>query len=330
MSQTAIKISVIIPAYNSGEYLRRSVSSVLAQTRPEDEIIVVDDGSSDDTDEVAKDFGEKIRYIHQDNAGPGVARNTGIQAATGNWIAFLDADDEWLPGHLQAQSELLARHPDLAWSTGNYLTCLCDEDRRGPKVSPAKAKALLNGKDFFDDYFVALRAGVWGCTNTMIIQREVLLAAGLFRPGWQIAEDLDLWWRIAHRRPRIGYLPKPLAVYHMGIPDTVSQGHLELNLYIDLIERHLELAAKAGRLEIFRGFAAGMLRQWMRSMLFTQRAADIRHLLARFGDLFSSGYKARMRLLTAFPAITAKGCHAISWLVRGLKLRKQVVRKPKS
>ncbi|MCH9023264.1 MAG: hypothetical protein IID32_10960 [Planctomycetes bacterium] len=141
-----------------------------------------------------------------------------------------------------------------------------------------------------------------------------------------------MWWRIAHRWPRIGYNPEPLAVYHMGGPDSLSQGHFDQSLndvLIDLIERHLALAAKANRLEPFRSFSGFMLRKWIRSMLFAKRAGDIGSLLERFGDLFSSGYKRRMRVLTAFPSVTAKGCHAISWLVRGLKMRKNVVRKPR-
>lgn len=93
----SITVSVVIPAYNAGEYLGRAIDSVLAQTQPAAEIIVVDDGSADNTADVAQGYGERIRFIQQENAGASVARNTGIEAAASEWIAFLDADDEWLP-----------------------------------------------------------------------------------------------------------------------------------------------------------------------------------------------------------------------------------------
>ncbi|MHC5139531.1 MAG: glycosyltransferase family 2 protein, partial [Planctomycetota bacterium] len=102
-----LTISAVIPAYNAAKYIARSIDSVLAQTHPVDEIVIVDDGSTDNTAAIIKDYGDKVRYIHQPNAGVSAARNTGIEAATGNWIAFLDADDEWLPEKIKRQVENL-------------------------------------------------------------------------------------------------------------------------------------------------------------------------------------------------------------------------------
>ncbi len=87
-------VSVVIPAYNAEKYIGRAIDSVLAQTRQPDEIIVVDDGSTDNTPNAIKSYGSKVYYIHQENGGASVARNTGIEAAKSEWIAFLDADDE--------------------------------------------------------------------------------------------------------------------------------------------------------------------------------------------------------------------------------------------
>ncbi|MCH9021987.1 MAG: glycosyltransferase family 2 protein [Planctomycetes bacterium] len=330
MNPLSTTVSVVIPAYNVARHIGRAIESVLGQSLRADELIVVDDGSSDQTAEVVKGYGSAVRYIHQDNGGASVARNTGIQAASGEWIAFLDGDDEWLEGYLEKQLALLENNPELVWTTGNFYRCLCGQGGKGVEVAPHKARKFLAGRDYAEDYFTAHQAGVRGWTGTVVVKRQVVLEAGLFRTGQLQANDLDMWWRIAYRWPRIGYLPEPLAVYHMGVPDTLSQGRFDLALFTDLIGRHLELAAKADRLETFRGFAAFMLSGWMRSMLFAKRAADIRRLLERFDDLFTSRYKVRMRLLTAYPSVTAKGCHAISWVVRGLKLRKRVERKPRS
>ncbi|MHC5141971.1 MAG: glycosyltransferase family 2 protein, partial [Planctomycetota bacterium] len=123
-----MKISVVIPAYNAEKHIARAIESVLAQTRPADEVIVIDDGSSDATAEVVRSFGDKVIFIQQENAGASVARNAGIEAATSDWIAFLDADDEWLPNKLQLQVEHFKRNPDLLWATGNYVNCQCGRD----------------------------------------------------------------------------------------------------------------------------------------------------------------------------------------------------------
>jgi glycosyltransferase involved in cell wall biosynthesis len=114
-----MKISAVIPAYNCEAHIARAIDSVLNQTHPADEIIIVDDGSSDDTVQAVRSYGDKVTLIQQENAGASAARNTGIEAATGNWIAFLDADDEWLPDMLQRQTDILTQHPHLVWTTGN-------------------------------------------------------------------------------------------------------------------------------------------------------------------------------------------------------------------
>ncbi len=125
----SITVSAVIPAYNAAKYVERAIESVLAQTRKADEIIVVDDGSTDNTADVVRQFGDKVKFIRQENAGASVARNTGIEAATSEWISFLDADDEWLPEKLKLQTEHLQRNPDLAWTTGNYIRCHCQATR---------------------------------------------------------------------------------------------------------------------------------------------------------------------------------------------------------
>ena len=104
-SANSIRISAVIPAYNCEKYIGRAIQSVLSQTRPVDEIIVVDDGSTDTTAEIVRSFGDKVKLIQQENAGECAARNTGIKAASCQWVAFLDADDEWLPEKIERSEE---------------------------------------------------------------------------------------------------------------------------------------------------------------------------------------------------------------------------------
>lgn len=322
------KITAVIPAYNNGDYLCRSINSVLAQTRPADEIIVVDDGSTDGTAEKIKSFGLKVKYLHQNNAGASAARNTGIQAATGNWIAFLDADDEWLPHHLQTQVDLLARNPHLAWSTGNYYRCLCEENRRKPHLEINKAKSIAQEKDTFQNYFHAFFRDAGGCTDTMLIKKSALLEAGLFNTRQPRANDMDMWWRIAYRWPEVGYVSEPLAIYHLNIAESISHTYKGGQMYTDLLTRHLRLAKQHEMSDHFEPCAARMIHSWIRSMLFDQRAQDIQQLLELFDKILSWKYRSFIKLLITFPRLTALGCHSISKIVRTLHLRKQLVRRP--
>lgn len=323
-----LRISVVIPAYNSAAHIGRAIDSVLAQTRPADEIIVVDDGSTDATADVIRAYGPKIRLIPQANTGASAARNAGINAATGDWIAFLDADDEWLPSKIERQIEILNCHPGLVWVSGNSISCSCTENRQAPDVQPEKARQQLNGKGFFEDFLVAYRNGIWGNTDTKLVRRDVLIVAGLFDDTLKKAEDIDLWWRIAYRYPKIGFSAEPLAVYHRGTPDSLNKNKMQGAFFAGLITRHLSLAEQFNRQDVFRPLAAHLLRGWMRSMLFTAQAEDIRLLLNEFSSLFPRWYHLWMRFLTTFPDMTASGCHLISKIIRRLKLRRRVVLPP--
>ena len=319
-------ISVVIPAYNSARYIARTIESVLSQTLPADEIIIVDDGSTDDTAGVVAKFESKVKYIHQTNAGASVARNTGIEAAAGDWIAFLDSDDEWLPCKLRLQTELLERNPDLIWTTGNYLTCVCSQNLQAPLLEPARAKELLEGKEYSQNYFQALPNSLDGWTGTMLIRRDALFEAGLFRPGQLRGNDYDMWWRIAYRWPKIGCLAEPSAIYHLDVEGSIIRKHTDSSISCELIARHLELADKQGRLDDFRPCAIYLLKRWMRGMLFEEQGPGIRQMLKQFGYLLSAPYKALMWTLTIFPKMTAIACRTIGRVIRLLGLRKQLVR----
>ncbi len=328
MKQDNIRTSAVIPAYNSECHIARAIESVLTQTRPVDEIIVVDDGSTDKTSEVVKHYGEKVRYIYQDNAGASVARNTGIEAASGDWIAFLDGDDEWLTDKIKLQTELLIRNPDLVWVTSNYITCSCYENRRAPRINPDQARKLLCSKEYVADYFQAYLAGLGGNTDTMMIRKDVLVEVGMFRPGQRKANDLDCWWRIAYRYPQIGYVAESGAIYHLTIPQSISKKKAKWEHYAELLHRHLGYSRNNGQEESFSFFAGTLLKGWLRSMLFEARRDDIRHLLREFSGLIPLWYRCLMCGLTVFPHVTQKLCLLASRVIRILHLRRRVVVPP--
>jgi len=332
-SEVKYRISVVIPAYNIGKFVGRAIESVLAQTRGPDEIIVVDDGSTDETAAQIKKFGAKVKYIYQDNAGPGAARNTGIKAAGGEWVAFLDGDDEWLPDNLKLQTDLLNRNPDIFWSVGNYNSCLYDEKRSTPYLVPEKVKTLMRGKDYFDDYFDAFMFGAHGCTDTILVKRELLQEIGLFLPGIPFGEDIDLWFRLAIRRPKVGYVCQPIAVYYLHHPGSLIEStktQQKMKVVCELVEQNLRLAEQYNRTEKYRQCAGFYLRRFIRSCLFNDSLAPvIRDMLKRLDDFFPPGYKMFIWTLLCFPRTTAAGLHLISRIVRLLNLRRRVVRRPK-
>ena len=321
-------ITAVIPAYNSAAHIERAIDSALAQTRPADEIIVVDDGSTDATAAIVRSYGDKVHLVQQANAGAAAARNTGITAAAGDWIAFLDADDEWLPHRLAVQTEILKHHPELVWVSGNAISCSCSENRQAPEMPPEKIRQELNGGMVLDDFLIGYLKGIRGNTDTKLIRRDVLCDAGIFDPSLKIAEDIELWWKIAYRYPAVGFAAEPLAIYHLATPQSLNKSQMQGRFYAHLMHRHLALAEQFGRLDSFRPLATHLLRGWMRSMLFDARAEDIRLILNEFDSLFPMEYRCWMRLLTTFPETTAAGCRALSKIIRRFHLRRRVVLPP--
>lgn len=297
-------ISVVIPAYNAGPYIGRAIESVLNQTVLPAEILIVDDGSTDNTIEVVGSYGNRVRLIEQANAGASAARNAGIEAATGEWIAFLDGDDEWIPEKLERQIELLARHPDLVWAMSNYFTCFCDPTHRRTVHDQGRSEKRLAGREYYEDYFDAYKAGTSGNTNTMLIRRDVLFEAGLFRVDQPRMNDEDMWFRIAYRHPKIGYAAEPLAIYHRGVGGSIVKSHNHPEIVIELIKRHLTLATELGRADVFRSVASTITKMWIHWSWEDRRAFQIRLLLKELGFLLPRWYKLATYLLTIFPGLT--------------------------
>jgi glycosyltransferase involved in cell wall biosynthesis len=284
-------ISAVIPACNAEGVIGRAVESVLSQTLPAAEILVIDDGSTDRTAGAVAPFGDKVRYIRQENAGASAARNRGIQEARGRWIAFLDADDQWLPDRLLRQVDLLGRHPDLRWITGNFYRCDCGRGHRQrfditPQQQTCIRKALRGG-EVLDSYFAAHRLGAIGCTDTMLVRKDLLEEAGLFLAGQKRLNDVDLWLRMAYRGARIGYVFQPLAVYHMGVAGSILKAHRQAEHIEQFLQRHFQLAEQAGMAEAFRPCAAQMLGWWVGQRMAEGDGRQMRYLLNKYKHLFS-------------------------------------------
>lgn len=205
------RISVIIPTYNRRDLITEAIDSALAQTFTDYEVIVVDDGSTDDTLQQLRRYGDRIRYQFQDNRGVAAARNAGIRMARGEFVCFLDSDDLWKPEKLAVQIRFAEAHPEygLIASEQQYF----DADGKEMNHSKAAMYRIRNGM-----VVEHLLFGNWIPTSTVMLRRECLEAVGGFDEDvGQFGEDWLLWMKVAARYP-IYFIPEPLAVYrfHSG------------------------------------------------------------------------------------------------------------------
>ena len=250
-----MKFSVIIPLYNKAPYIRKALESVLAQTYTDYELIIIDDGSTDGSAEIAEAFLQDLpasrlsplafRLIRQANSGVSAARNNGFSVSSAEYIAFLDADDWWEPTYLERMAQLIADYPDAGLYTCNYVY-----------YKPGKTHVALNIPTGYINYPKAYYESnaMPVLTDTAMIPRHVYEKMGGFPVGIKLGEDFLLWSKIALRYP-VAFLNEPLAWYNNDVPATLRATR---NLHAP--EHHmlfrLELAfgdifeAKGERLEV--------------------------------------------------------------------------------
>jgi len=230
-----VKVSVIIPSYNRVKLLDRAIRSVLRQTAACAEIIVVDDGSTDQTAECVRNLAETsdipIHYFHQDNMGPAAARNLGIQQAQSALIAFLDSDDHWRKDKLACQLGAMQEYPGvlISYTREQWL-------REGVHLNQKKKHIPRHG----DIFAQCLQFCVVGM-STVMARKELFEEAGCFSPDFRCCEDYDFWLRVSCRYPFF-LVDKPLTIKEGGREDQVSsQYRIGMDrLHIQAITRLLE------------------------------------------------------------------------------------------
>lgn len=207
----ALPVSVIIPAYNRAHCLPRALDSVLGQTRPAAEIIVMDDGSSDHSAELLARKYPEVRYLYQHNQGVSAARNRAIEQSTQDWIALLDSDDAWLPEKLEQQFAAVQEKPA-------YKICHTEEIwiRRGRRVNAMNKHKKHGGRIY--QHCLPLCAM---SPSSILIHRSIFDEVGLFDESLPACEDYDLWLRICSRWPVL-FLPTPLIEKYGGHEDQLS------------------------------------------------------------------------------------------------------------
>lgn len=222
-------MSVVIPVHNRADKLKTALLSVYEQTCQPDEVIVVDDGSTDDLSLLKKKY-PQVHWIHQSHQGVSAARNAGIKQASGKWIAFLDSDDRWIPEKLEKQFALLANSPHLRiiHSKEQWI-------RHGQEIDSEKYLTYPDGEFFLP----SLEKCVVG-PSTVLVERKPLEEVGGFDENLPVCEDYDLWLRIARKYP-IGLCPERLTIKTGGHGDQLSTRYWGMDRFrITALKKHLD------------------------------------------------------------------------------------------
>jgi len=207
-----MKISVIIPTFNRKKTLARAIQSVINQSLSPFEILIIDDGSNDGTEEWVKENFQNIKYIYQNNRGVSSARNIGIENANGDWVAFLDSDDEWLSNKLHEQVIAIESNPKIKFFHTNEIWI-----RNGVRVNQMK-KHKKYGGHIFEKCLDICRVS----PSSVLIQKEVFDNIGVFDESLRVCEDYDLWLRITSKYPVV-FLDVPLIYKYGGHADQLSK-----------------------------------------------------------------------------------------------------------
>jgi glycosyltransferase involved in cell wall biosynthesis len=272
-------VSVVIPAYNAGTTIAKTIESVLRQTTPVQEVIVVNDGSKDDTAEVIASFGDSVTLVNQENKGVSDARNHGVSHAKTNWIAFLDADDLWNPEKIESQVNFLMQHPDVSWCATRYFQCIGDTKAISRYPEPVPNNVESAGKVIHSLKSIATGANIW--ISTILIRKSLVLEAGGFHTKLSSTADNDLWFRVGKLQKSIAYLNQPLA-YYMIDPDGMSRTETKKISparfeFFERLARHIEDSPQEDR-AIFESIFDRYAGQYMRNLAKAENLSESKAL----------------------------------------------------
>lgn len=330
-------VSVIVPTFNRADWLEATVRSALGQTRPPLEVIVVDDGSTDRTEAVARGLPAPVRYLRQANAGVGAARNTGAAAATGDYLAFLDCEDLWVPEKLDVQLRTLARRPGTGWAVSDCTVIgLDDRPVNGPQgfrrvfavfretgADPERHFAAHLTRDEGDgipayggDLFALLFAGNVCLPSSALVRRDLFEQLGGFDPAWRLAEETEFFHRLAAAAPGV-IVMAPLVGYRVGQSGALTSPANTVKLVRGALESLDRAAVSRGALTPAEREARDRGRERLLLRLAYAQLASYdprgaRESLDALAPAARSGGRARtLRLLSALPPGALRAVHAV-------------------
>ncbi|HEV2765833.1 MAG TPA: glycosyltransferase family 2 protein [Pyrinomonadaceae bacterium] len=250
--------SVVIPVYNRAALVGATLDSVLGQEfEGEFEVVVVDDGSTDETPAVLARYGGRVRVLRQENAGPGAARNLGIGSARGEYVAFLDSDDLWFPWTLSTYDEIIRTHARPAFVAGGVTEFSAEARFSPPPKSPLKEVRL-------EDYYASSSHSWWLQLGAVVVRRDVFLEVGGFTNASINAEDSDLWLKLGTAKGFVHFSSPPVYAYRRHPASAVSNSRKTLEGIQYLISEE-----KAGR------YPGGAARRAERLELLTRHVRPV-------------------------------------------------------
>ncbi|NJR15065.1 MAG: glycosyltransferase [Calothrix sp. CSU_2_0] len=241
------KISVIIPTYNRSHLIKDAIESVLNQTYQDFELIIIDDGSTDNTKEVLAEYGERLQYIYQENQGRSAARNHGLNLAKGEYIAFLDSDDVWFPDKLARQVPILKSAPDNVVLVHGYK-CIVDKNLQAIPGWELKLRNLYTlaerGEENYENYLYS------NCifTSTILVRKAAIMEVDGYDTSIKSMEDLDFYLRLLLHGYNFYFVSEPPLIkyrWHGYNTDELSSDRSYLQVY----EKHLNECLKLGNLD---------------------------------------------------------------------------------
>lgn len=273
-------ISVVIPTYNSAAYIAQALDSVFAQSFRDYEVIVVDDGSGDETRDVLQRYGDRLRYVFQKNQGLAVARNTGLGLATRDYVTYLDADDVWHQDNLQVKADVLRAHPDLGGVFSEFM--IFDEsgvrhargtrqlfpffDRTGREIgdvfSNRDTVALPGGGAapvYFGKVFDSLFWGNFILPTSMVFSRARARQVGEFRPELRTQQDYEYWLRFTQQHS-LAFVDEVLVKYRRHANQLTDHSRIE-NIFLAIhriIDQYEDYFSKMGRTREYARRKAGL------------------------------------------------------------------------
>jgi len=283
------QVSVIIPTYNAARYLSDAIDSVLAQTYDEFEIIVVDDGSTDETPGVVNKYDSRVCYLSQQNAGVAAARNRGISESKGKYIAFLDADDTWFPNKLEKQMAVLAASEGSRVCYSAFLEVTQD-------LSPVGVRRSLRHSSAIED--LLLRGNVIGSICTVVAERELFEKLGGFDATLSQCADWDMWVRMGTETEFL-YLDDVLVTYRQHGTNMSRNAALLETDSLRVLDKGFEMTGLADSLKKQR--AKAYARNYMVLAATYFHAGMYLDFLRCAGKSLSLDY-SQFRRLSGFPA----------------------------
>ncbi len=303
MNCSNYNISVIIPAFNSASTIIRAINSVLCQTVQLTEIIIVDDGSTDQTLSTINDLkvscAVSIKVISITNSGPGNARNIASEHAQGEWLAFIDSDDVWLPDKIQRQIELLNTNPTVEICYSNYYTGN-NKNKELHNTGINNSSKLISNTNI-SDYFTLLKKGFFALTSTVLVKKSLFDQSGKFAL-YRAGEDTDLWCRIGLLGVPVLYDNTPLTIYSEDSPKNFAR-RLYLPERITQLNSLYQLAVDKGKEREFFPVARILTLEAINQLKYQKRYSEVAGFLDDLNLPFTRRFILEEKLKAGSPHI---------------------------